>query len=235
MEPELLDSLKQHIQSHLKKGYKLEEIENSLAAAGFDRSSINKAFEELNVKKPGLLEKVFAPAAKKPVRIEKPEPIITKPKESWLKRLFRPKPRAPKKALPKHAPKSKVPAYVTLFSILIIIVLIAATLTILFYPAKCRTKECFIEKANACEKATYQNVIAGATINYESRSDCTLLKTITSVADTEPAEIKEKFEGKSMMCTYNKNNFSPLHVETISGLIVNCEGQLRQELIQYVI
>lgn len=247
MDPDLLESLKKHIQAHRKKGYSIDDIEKSLLDAGFDKSEVNEAFAELNIKKPGLFGKVFAPAVKKPVKIEpprKPKPIVaTKPKESWLKKLFKPKPKKPAKTKqiivkPKPVaskPKKHVPWYVTLFSILIIIVIIAATITILFSPTSCATKECFLERANACERATYQNVIAGARLNYESRKDCTIVKTLAKVADTEPAEIKEKFEGKSMVCAYYKDDFSPMHIETISGLIINCEGPLKQELIKYVI
>ena len=202
------------------------------------------------------------PAEKKEMRIElPPKPAEKKQKqpelkkqESFLSGLFKPKP-AEKKEMrielpPKPAEKKEMPpepkkpvreyqpkkvSIIKIIAAIIITMAIFGGVLLLFSPAGCATKECFLAKANACEKATYQNVIAGAQINYESRTDCTIVKTLAKVAGTEPAEIKSKFEGKSMVCAYYKGDFSPMHVETISGLIVNCEGPLKQELIKYVI
>jgi hypothetical protein len=106
--------------------------------------------------------------------------------------------------------------------------------TIVFAPASCVAKECFLEKANAYERATYQNSIAGVSVNYESRNDCKIIKTVESIPSTEPDEMKEKLEGKSMACVYYKDDFSPMHIEALAGLIVNCEGPLKQELIKYI-
>lgn len=193
--------------------------------------------------KKSFLQKIFRPAEPKkriPEKIElpkKPKPEPVKPKKSFFKHLFKQKKAAPAKkekppvTRPKRKPLRMI--HITVFSVLILLVL-AIAITLIASPATCATKECFLEKANACEKATYKNAIAGARINYESRTDCTIVKTLVKVADTEPAEIKEKFQGKSMICAYYKNDFSPMHIETVSGLVVNCEGPLKQAIIQYI-
>ncbi len=195
------------------------------------------------------------PLPKKPIKVvppKKPKVEAKKPvkkKESFFSKLFKHKAKKPtpiKVELPKKVvvqkPKIKTPRqpiklsfFAKLVTTLLLIIIIMAAIILLFSPASCATKDCFLEKANACKRATYQNTIAGAQINYESKSDCTIVKTLVKVADTEPKEIKEKFEGKSMMCAYHENDFSPMHIETLSGLIVDCEGPLKQELIKYVI
>ena len=227
-------------------------VEMGLKKPGFWESihSAKKTVEE----KPEVLQEQ---PEKKEVPLEpppKPRPFAPKKQESFLSGLFKPKP-AEKKEMrielpPKPAEKKEMPpepkkpvreyqpkkvSIIKIIAAIIITMAIFGGVLLLFSPAGCATKECFLAKANACEKATYQNVIAGAQINYESRTDCTIVKTLAKVAGTEPAEIKSKFEGKSMVCAYYKGDFSPMHVETISGLIVNCEGPLKQELIKYVI
>lgn len=208
-------------------------------------------------KKKSFFSGLFKPAVKKPEKKKpvkvlpppKPKVVKTRPvkkKESFFSKLFKPKKKAPKKVIPpkkvtvkKPAVKKprkpmQIPFFAKLVSVLLLVIIIMAVIILVFSPASCATKECFLEKANACKRATYQNSIAGAQVNYESKPDCTIVKTVVKVADTEPAEIKEKFEGKSMVCAYLENDFSPMHIETLSGLIVNCEGPLKQELIKYV-
>ena len=191
------------------------------------------------------------PLPTKPVKVfppKRPKVVPRKPikkKESFFSKLFKPKkkPIPTKIILPTKVvvrkPKIKKPIKLSFFAklvtTLLLIIIIMAVIILLFSPASCATKGCFLEKANACKRATYQNTIAGAQINYESKTDCTIVKTLVKVADTEPKEIKEKFEGKSMICAYYENDFSPMHIETLSGLIVDCEGPLKQELIKYVI
>jgi hypothetical protein len=208
--------------------------------------------------KESFFSKLFkpeAPTQQKPVKVEPPKKPKVEPrkpakqKESFFSKLFKHEAKKPtpiKVELPKKVvvqkPKIKTthkPIKLSFFAkfvtTLLLVIIIMAAIILLFSPASCATKECFLENANACKRATYQNTIAGAQINYESKTDCTIVKTLVKVADTEPVEIKEKFEGKSMICAYHENDFSPMHIETLSGLIVDCEGPLKQELIKYVI
>ncbi len=195
-------------------------------------------------------EKIKKAAEKKPEPAAKKEPVFAglfskgaeKQKEEKIKpaekKEILKKQAEPQISLPKiQFPEFKMPEInfkaMTLHIVLIFFILCIGA-TIVFAPASCVTKQCFLEKANACERATYQNSIAGVSMNYESTKDCTIIKTIESIPGTEPDEMKERFVGKSMMCAYYKNDFSPMHIETLSGLIINCEGPLKQELIKYV-
>lgn len=191
---------------------------------------------------------------KKETKVEKPKkPEIkkqpAKKKESFFSKLFKQKkkqakikpkkqeiekPTIKKQETKKKHKQIKISFFAKLITTLLLVIIIMAAIILLFSPTSCATKECFLEKANACERATYKNSIAGAQLNYEVKTDCTLVKTLVKVADNEPDEIKAKFAGKSMICAYYQDDFSPMHIETLSGLIVDCEGPLKKELLNYV-
>jgi len=262
MNDALIKKLKEHIKKELKKKYTPKEIETALLRAGFDKTSVRQAFTELKIKQPSFMEGLFASKpskkkkleTKKPVKekkVEKPKkPEIKKPakkKKSFFSTLFKKKtvkakpkkleikkPAVKKVEIKKKHKPIKISFFAKLITTLLLIIIIMAAIILLFSPKSCATKECFLEKANACQRATYKNSIAGAQLNYEIKTDCTLVKTLVKVADNEPDEIKEKFEGKSMVCAYYQDDFSPMHIETLSGLIVDCEGPLKKELLNYV-
>ncbi|RLE47219.1 hypothetical protein DRJ25_02925 [Candidatus Woesearchaeota archaeon] len=116
-----------------------------------------------------------------------------------------------------------------------IFVAIIILLIILFYSGnliggatktQCDTPKCFIEKANACEPAEYITTIGTTTIKMEIKQGCRLKKTILSLDETEPQEIREYFKGKSMTCDYEKDNFDNDFAFQISGPLDNCKGDL---------
>jgi len=253
-----MQSLKKHIKAQLKKNYSVREIETALLHAGFDKQSINKAFIDLGVRKKGFFEKMFEakevkkPEPKKPVPKPippppKPKPAAKKPKESLFKKLFAPAPKKPalKKIPPPPKPKkvkpkkvSKKPGQNRLF-----IKIMAGVFLILFFaiigviiwmmPAACATEACFVRHADACQAATFSNIIEGTTVQYET-NNCVLKKTVMSLAPDEPQEIVEAFLGKSMYCMYAPNDFSPLYINTLSGMLGTCEGELKQAMMPYI-
>lgn len=241
--------LREHIKGQLAKKYSPADIKRALLEVGFDSKSIDEAFGSMKfkkiedmpaVKKEPLFARLFSHKAEEKIE-EKPAEKIKKPVEKIKapiekKQVFeKPAPQvpAPKIQLPKfEMPRMNIRAMGLHIVLIFCIICIGATIA--FAPASCITKECFLEKANACEKATYQNSIAGVSVNYESTKDCTIIKTVESIPSTEPDEMKAKFVGKSMMCVYYENDFSPMHIESLAGLIINCEGPLKQELIKYI-
>lgn len=189
------------------------------------------------------------PAVKEaPIKKPEPKPEIKKPSEKrGLFGWFR---RTPVKEAPKPVKKPEVkqlPRRTTyeeayrknlrsgfVITILLILFFAIIGLIIWLFPAACATETCFINHANACKAARYTNNIEGTVILYEV-NNCILRKTIKELAPDEPSKIVEKFLGKSMLCTYAKNDFNPLHVRTISGMVNTCQGPLKDAILDYVV
>ncbi len=189
------------------------------------------------------------PAVKEtPVKKPEPKPEIKKPSEKkGLFGLFR---REPKKEAPKPVKRPEVkqiPRETTyekkyrknllsgsVITILLVLFFAVIGLIIWLFPAACATEACFIRHANACEAARYTNNIEGTVILYEV-NNCILRKTIKELAPDEPQKIVDKFLGKNMLCTYAKNDFNPLHVRTISGMVNTCQGPLKDAILDYVV
>ena len=55
------------------------------------------------------------------------------------------------------------------------------------------------------------------------------------IGEDEPEEVKERFLGESMVCGFVEDDFSPLYLTSIIGMIDNCEGELRDVLLAYVV
>lgn len=211
-------------------------------------------------KGPSIFEKFFT----KPQKTEaKPAPMkieITKPEKprvpSIFQQLFARKPRPVKIAPPKphkkpfkikmHIPKlkfpkinfpklPKIPHAKGMTAVIFLIVFFAAIgVYMLVYPTACATENCFVRHANNCGKATYSNIIGGTTVLYEA-NNCVLRKTITAMSPEEPKTMVEAFLGKNMLCKYKEGDFSPLYLNTLSGLLTTCEGDLRTAIQKYVI
>ncbi len=47
------------------------------------------------------------------------------------------------------------------------------------------------------------------------------------VAATEPEQVKTLFQGKSMQCPYQKDNFNPLLVDSLITSLGECSGDLQ--------
>ncbi|MBW3005008.1 hypothetical protein KY310_04200 [Candidatus Woesearchaeota archaeon] len=120
------------------------------------------------------------------------------------------------------------------FKLYAIIVLLIVAVVIFLQPAACRTESCFLDKANSCSAATYTNIINGTTLFYEV-NNCVLKKTVVALSPEEMPEVIERFLGKSMVCLYAKDDFSPLHIYTLSGMLNTCEGDLKAAIIPYTL
>ena len=117
----------------------------------------------------------------------------------------------------------------------IIFIIIVILLIILFYSGgligkayvtECDTSACFIEKANACEPAIYTTTMGTTTVEMEILPGCELKKTILALDETEPAEVRTFFTGKTMTCDYEQGNFDEDFAFQISGPLDECEGNL---------
>ena len=117
--------------------------------------------------------------------------------------------------------------YTTLFVLVLLIALVFGVLYV--SPAKCMTADCFISKANKCQAATFTNQIEGTTLYYETNK-CVLTKTIKEMNPDEQKEVKDAFLGKSMRCKFNKNDFGPLFINSISGHLEACQGPLKEAI-----
>ena len=129
--------------------------------------------------------------------------------------------------------KAQKRPFFALFAITLIAILaLSLAVYFLFFSAaekKCPTAECFIASADECESASFQSVHAGSLFEYKTK-ECMLTKTVIQLNETEPAEIKELLEGKSMKCEYEKGNFDTELVGTISIGIENCTGELKDSI-----
>lgn len=122
----------------------------------------------------------------------------------------------------------------TYMIIILAVIIFTAAVLFLFSPAGCITEECFMEKANKCEPAKFKNTIKGTVVSYEA-NNCVLTKKILSLEPEEPQEIVDAFMGKNMTCRYQMNNFNPLYLTTITGLLNTCEGELKTAVLQYAV
>lgn len=115
-----------------------------------------------------------------------------------------------------------------------VLIIILVFVIIFFAPARCTTEECFVGKANNCMAATYTNKI-GKTVMYYETNDCILIKTVKEMSDDEPRAVVNAFLEKSMRCRFNKNDFSPLFIHSITGHMEACEGPLKEQILQAAI
>ena len=93
-------------------------------------------------------------------------------------------------------------------------------------------KACFIEKANNCERAIVRDTIGdGSIVKYTSK-DCILTKAFDEFSETEPEEVTSFFEKKEMTCSYTQGNFDPVLVESLPSGIDDCEGELKDAILE---
>jgi hypothetical protein len=90
----------------------------------------------------------------------------------------------------------------------------------------CSDEICFVNAANSCQSATFQNNLAGSIFEYKTKG-CVLTKTAKKMNETEPIEIIRMFEGKSMVCAYDSGGFDDNLITTISVGTENCNGELK--------
>jgi len=139
------------------------------------------------------------------------------------------------KSLGAHQQKPKNHLIITM----VIIVLILIALGYYFYTSgrvgkayvlQCESPSCLIENANKCSPAIYTARIGTSIIEMEIFPNCAIKKTVVKLDETEPKEIRDYFEGSSMVCTYEMNNFDDDFAYQISGPLDNCEGSLVQNI-----
>lgn len=94
----------------------------------------------------------------------------------------------------------------------------------------CSTNDCFIQAADNCEPVMLDLDENGTVYSLVSTSGCTFTKAVKSVSPSEPDEIKNLFENKSLQCNYTKNNFNTNWVEKLSIGIENCTGDLKDSI-----
>ena len=116
---------------------------------------------------------------------------------------------------------------ITLFMIILIILVVWFVNYIIESSASfnCDTAECFIEKANNCESATYETQIETIKLNLET-NDCELTKEVIAVSEEEPESIRNLFKGAEMTCEYDQNEFNRKYLDQISYDIATCKGSL---------
>ena len=131
----------------------------------------------------------------------------------------------------KHQPilKSNIWIYAGLITIALIIFIFGI---VYFSPVHCTTYKCFTDKANNCDAATFENQIEGTTFFYET-NNCVLTKTVKEMDSSEPKAVVNTFLGKSMRCRYNKNYFSPLFLNSITGGLEACTGNLKDAILAF--
>ncbi len=114
-------------------------------------------------------------------------------------------------------------------------VLILLGLLIIFYarsvPAKCTDLKCFLNKANQCAPATYEETTDIGTIDYSVKAGvdngCTLTKQVVTLDNKENALVKKLLEGKQLECIYLKNQFNGQWMTSMIEGLDNCFGDLK--------
>jgi len=97
----------------------------------------------------------------------------------------------------------------------------------------CATQACFITAADSCSAVKMQQVEAGSLFSY-SEKGCILTKTLKTMNETEPAEMKDLLEGKSLTCAYTSGDFNENWINTLSIGIENCSGELKDAIDELV-
>ncbi len=94
----------------------------------------------------------------------------------------------------------------------------------------CKSSSCFLEVANNCDKATFEQIEDTVTVEY-SADNCILTKKIVAMGEEEPQEVKDLFKNQEMTCVYAKGNFNENQILGFLEDIENCEGSLK-EIVQ---
>jgi hypothetical protein len=98
----------------------------------------------------------------------------------------------------------------------------------------CATQDCFILAANSCKSVKMQQIEEGSLFEYSARN-CVLTKTLKKMNETEPVEMKDLLEGKSLQCSYTAGTFDEKWITTISIDIENCSGDLKDAIDELVL
>ncbi len=91
---------------------------------------------------------------------------------------------------------------------------------------------CFVQNAQRCSPAVMERRIAGSVMRYETTDGCTFIKSFSVISASEPRPVHELFGGKMMTCTYEKGSFDMRWINTLTGDIARCEGELRDAFVE---
>ena len=125
------------------------------------------------------------------------------------------------------------PHHAYLFVIIAIVVLLIGIFGIIFYliPGDCDTKDCFVERANSCKKATYSQDEEGTIFEFTA-DNCQVVKKVAKISDSEPEIIRLMFENKTFVCTYEPGTFDERLITTLLSGLDRCEGDLKTSLYE---
>ncbi len=234
---------KEHIVKSLKKsGYSHNLINQAFLKVGENRkgflfgSKISDDFENLKKKAQYLAEKSYENKIKeaRENRIER---------ERLMKVKFKTQNEAHKKGLLFSGEKVRINVGEHIYSkykhktpvIVVTLFTIGLMVTSMFlfgFQYGCDNEQCFVDKANNCERTTYENVVSGVSYSYKIEG-CALIKTLVSLPDSEPYAVQNSFEGKSMSCSYNKLSFDLIYIQGLNHNLDNCFGSLNSVLEEY--
>jgi len=234
MEGAELKRLKLHIFRQYLKGHKLQTVKDSLISSGFSKSEVNKAIESLAQENKIQVEKkpIFSGLLKGITPNKKTKPASKESSPEKQKLFKKEKPEMPEIKPKPIKIREEKPRRLWIFGFLAVLLIVVVVFGLAYVaPTKCTTEDCFTSKANKCLAATFKNQIEGTTVYYET-NNCVLTKTIQALDPNEPQEIVDAFLGKSMTCKFNKNDFSPLFLNSITGYLEACEGPLKDKILE---
>lgn len=125
--------------------------------------------------------------------------------------------------------KNKAMIYGLVFVVLVIITIISV---LLFWTNECSTRQCLINAADECKAASFIQTEGTATIRYSVNDECTLVKQVIGLDDTEPQEVRDLFNNQKMTCPYQRGNFDITLIDSFSRNIEQCDGTLKDILLQ---
>jgi len=228
-----IKELKKSIKKYLTKGYNIQDIKEAYIDAGFPKKLVEQALEakkpKEKAKKTSLLG-IWKP--QKPAVLKK-KTTKTKVAEPTKKPKIKKPIKSEGTPVKKQRKKSVFRSRNSIAVILLILFFTAIGIVIWLFPVTCATESCFIKHANNCDAATFRNRIDGTIMSYQT-NNCFIIKTVEELSPDEPPEIRKRFKGKSMTCSYNKGDFDPLYINTISAHLNTCQGELREEIIRLV-
>ena len=120
---------------------------------------------------------------------------------------------------------------------LVIILIAIAAIYFFSRPKDCGTDDnCFNSYAAGCSKAKVNTISSQNNYNYEvlgkKRDNCIIEVTLTKVSDTQPADMKQALEGRSMKCAIPRSTLETTPVNNIDSLNDYCTGPLKEAILQ---
>ncbi|MFH1064854.1 MAG: hypothetical protein V1729_07250 [Candidatus Woesearchaeota archaeon] len=98
----------------------------------------------------------------------------------------------------------------------------------------CQNEICFINASDQCLVADLRLQEDFGIVKYHSEN-CTFQKTIEQVTDPDSQDLKPVLEGKTMNCTYEKDDFDAQWVYSLTSGIEKCKGELVTTIAQLIL